>query len=284
MNMLGADAGQPPKLCAGCNCTMEQCSTLCMWCASAGLCKECDPFTDYILQCGSVQWSSEECSGVTPTRILSQLNAKLNKLNKIESDVSEIKESITNTQDDNIFNEPSAAETAKLLVNPINRPTYAQKVVGPNPPRPYFNFQNCKDGHFSVSSDKSKKRKRSVNEIAIVQGSKTNASFQGVQPKPRLPPRRHYFISRVPQSIDTASLLDYCNEQNMKPLACRELPSRNRQLKSFHVVFPEDTTELVESTETWPANIILRRYFLNEEARNWLKTLNSESSSQPQVN
>ena len=68
------------------------CSTLCMWCASAGLCTECDPFTDYILQCDSVQWSCEECSGVIPTRILSQLNSKLNKLNKIESDVTEIKE------------------------------------------------------------------------------------------------------------------------------------------------------------------------------------------------
>ena len=148
--MLGADAGQPPKFCAGCKCTMEQCSTLCMWCASAGLCKEYDPFTDHTLQCGSVQWSCKECSGVIATPILSQLNAKLNKLNKIESDVSEIKESITNTQDDNIFNEASAAEATKLLVNPINRPTYAQKVVGPNPPRPYFNFQNRKDSYFGV--------------------------------------------------------------------------------------------------------------------------------------
>ena len=44
-------------------------------------------------------------------------------------------------------------------------------------------FKNSKDSHFSVSSDKSKKRKRSVNEIAIVQGSKNNASFQEVQTK-----------------------------------------------------------------------------------------------------
>ena len=58
--------------------------------------------------------------GVIPSRVLSEVNAKLNKLNKFQSDVSEIKESITNTQDDNIFNDPSAAEATKLLVNPIN--------------------------------------------------------------------------------------------------------------------------------------------------------------------
>ena len=149
-----------------------------MWCASAGLCKEYDPFTDYILQCCSAQWSCGECSGVIPTRILSQLNVKLNKLNKIESDITEIKECITNTQDDNILNYPSAAEATKPLVNLVNRPTYAQKCVGPNPPQPYFSFQNRKDSHFSVSSDKSKKRKRSAYKIAIVQGSKTMLVFK----------------------------------------------------------------------------------------------------------
>ena len=55
------------------------CGVLLLFCA-----RNVTPFTDYILQCGSVQWSCDESSGVTPTRILSQLNAKLNKLNKIE--------------------------------------------------------------------------------------------------------------------------------------------------------------------------------------------------------
>ena len=59
--MLGADAGHPEILCwmkmhSGAVLNVMQ------WYA-AGLCKECDPFTDYILQCGSVQWSCEECSG-----------------------------------------------------------------------------------------------------------------------------------------------------------------------------------------------------------------------------
>ena len=152
--------------------------------------------------------------------------------------------------------------------------------MGPNPPRPYFSFQNSKDSHFSVSSDKSKKRKRSVNEIAIVQGSKNKASFQEVQTKQdfrqeditlsveyRNPLIPHHFLIIV-----TSKIWNLWHAENY--LA----GTGSLNLSMFS---PKTRQNLLRALKLGRLNWCLAG---NEEARNWLKTLNSQSSSQPQVN
>ena len=73
------------------------------------------------------------------------------------------------------------------------------------------------------------------------------------------------------------SLLEYCQQKEMDPIACRELPSMRQNVKSFHLVIPEAKMDIAESSDTWPEHVILRRYFLNDEARSWLKTVNETS-------
>ena len=223
-----------------------------------------------------MNWICDECSKLSIKNLVLQLNLKLQKLDKIESDKTEVKQALIASHDKDVFTVCTGNEIVEAPSNPWHKPSYAQKVIETNPARNILGIRkNRRDSAFSVTSDRSKKWKRSVNEVAVLQGNKTNATFQGVQPKLKLPPRKHYFVSRVPVTVDTDSLLRYCNDQNLNPLACRELPSRNQQVKSLHIIFPDDKTELVECSDTWPENIILRRYFLNDEARAWLKTVNS---------
>ena len=73
--------------------------------------------------------------------------------------------------------------------------------------------------------------------------------------------------------------MDFCDSQNVDSIACREPPSWNKNFKSFHIVCPEEKTDTIECADTWPEDIILRRYYLNEEARIRLNTLNVEQLS-----
>ena len=54
---------------------------------------------------------------------------------------------------------------------------------------------------------------------------------------------------------------EYCDSKGLEPKAGRELPSKRPDMKSYHVIFPLSKEELVQPSETWPENIILRRYF-----------------------
>ena len=122
--------------------------------------------------------------------------------------------------------------------------------------------------------------RKKVVDVNVVKGSQTGStSFTGIELKPRGAPRRHYFVSRVSTNITKESLLEYCQQKELDPIACRELPSMRQNVKSFHLVIPEAKMDIAESSDTWPEHVILRRYFLNDEARSWLKTVN-ESSQQ----
>ena len=271
--------------------------TLCIWCSRTGLCKKClDPSAlPYV--CGTLKWCCSACSKLNLTEYLCLISSKLSKLEKIETDVTEIKQSLKQTID--------AATEPEQLSNHMIMPTngsYTRGFSGPlsnhsamptigsysgavktsmtlNPAKQMFEKSNKprRESTNSISSDASRKRRRTtVTEVAVVQGKRSDTVFKGVKPAPRKPPRKHYFLSRVPPSIDKSAVMDSCHSQILDPIACRELPSRNKNLRSFHIVFPEEKTDMIECADTWPEDIILRRYFLNEEARIWLNTLNIE--------
>ena len=113
-------------------------------------------------------------------------------------------------------------------------------------------FEKCnkprRESINSISSDASRKRRQTtVAEVAVVQGKRSDTVFRGVKPAPRKPPRKQYFLSRVPLSIDKPALMIFCHSQNFlsltDPIACHELPDRNKNLKSFHILFPEKNGE-----------------------------------------
>ena len=83
-----------------------------------------------------------------------------------------------------------------------------------------FTMNNSKrrDSTTNLCSDDSKKGKKSVTEVMVVQGGKQVANFQEVKPKAQLPPRRHYFISRVSETVTIDVMMNNCNNQNFQPI------------------------------------------------------------------
>ena len=143
---------------------------------------------------------------------------------------------------------------------------------------PLFHRLTRRDSVSSNSSDvaggKRKLRKLSPVKVPVVTGScNTNVSVKGVEMKPRNPPRRHYFIIRLSNDVNEETLRTYCIDSGLIVHGCRELPSERSDLKSFHIIFPESQLTIAEDSSTWPEHVILRRYFLNDEARAWMKTL-----------
>ena len=42
-------------------------------------------------------------------------------------------------------------------------------------------------------------------------------------------------------------------------------------MRSFHLVFAENDSDKIDDPDFWPINVNVARYFLNQEARDWLK-------------
>ena len=82
--------------------------------------------------------------------------------------------------------------------------------------------------------------------------------------------RRHYFISRMSTEMSVEDVMQYCESKDLHPKNCMELPSRREDIKSFQSS-SENRSQLSEDSDIWPENIIIRRYFLNEEERTWLR-------------
>ena len=57
----------------------------------------------------------------------------------------------------------------------------------------------------------------------------------------------------------------------------REITQEDHTLRSFHVIFAGEKSELIDSPDFWPQNTIVNRFFLNDEAKSWLKSLKKPS-------
>ena len=116
--------------------------------------------------------------------------------------------------------------------------------------------------------------------MLVSRSSTTNNGIKGVELKTRGPPRRHYFVSRVAAQVTTNVLMKYCTQKDLSTIACRKLPSRRNDIKAFQIILPEDQkTEIAELNETWPQHVIQDRYFLNDEASSWIKSVTSTNGS-----
>lgn len=190
------------------------------------------------------------------------------KLNNIEMEVQKLKFNLQ-------FKEGAQGSTED---NSLSYSQIAKSSANLNSAKAIFDRrQPARRG--SVSSDGGSKRKKlEINPVTVITGSSSSGQLKGVEPKPRFPPRRHYFISRLSTEVNETNLVQYCQEKKMEPIACRELPSKRPDMKSFHIVFPETKVELIESEDAWPEHIILRRYFLNDEARKWIKDIGKPES------
>ena len=65
---------------------------------------------------------------------------------------------------------------------------------------------------------------------------------------------------------------EYCAEINVELFHIRQFAKSEAQLKSFHCVFKFDE-EKIELPDFWPENVTVSRFYLNEAARDWLKSV-----------
>ena len=48
----------------------------------------------------------------------------------------------------------------------------------------------------------------------------------------------HFFIGQMTADVDIDVLKEFCKEKNLTVLGCRELPSKRKDMKYFHIVVP----------------------------------------------
>ena len=124
-----------------------------------------------------------------------------------------------------------------------------------------------------VSGTREKIRRVSPVKVPDVTGTASASAMKGFNSTDR-EERRHYFLSRVNSDVDINVSKEYCEEKNPTVLGCLGLPSKRKDMKYFYIVIPAAQSSIAEDPDTRSEDIFLRRYFSNEEAGTWLKSMN----------
>ena len=281
----GDDNGHSPKKCTCCDedigqgdnvLTCDVCNFRCIKTTCVGM--------STTVACGSIQWKCPDCSKISTANLFQQIMSKLNKIDEIGKDVELLKSQNRNKRGQSYANvaahdvvelpmSQNSIESSKQLSESYADRTKINAVTHGSL-NPFLLRNQRRDSQSSQASGSREKRRRvSPVKVPVVTGTATASTIKGVKSSER-EERRHYFLSRVAANVDTDVLKNYCKEKNLTVLGCRDLPSKRKDMKSFHIVIPAAESTIAENADTWPEDIILRRYFLNEEARTWLKSIN----------
>ena len=170
-----------------------------------------------------MSWKCDNCANVSIASLLSTI---LPKLDALSSDMSMVKNSITEMKQSNAPQRPSYLDALSKGVpkmNPfLNRRERLDSAASNRSERKKRKLKNQQENEatdFTVDltetededmrpkKDARTSRKKVVN-VNVVKGSQTGStSVTGVELKPRGAPRRHYFVSRVSTNITKESLL-----------------------------------------------------------------------------
>ncbi len=123
---------------------------------------------------------------------------------------------------------------------------------------------------------KSPRARRRKRELMVGTFVNANAKLMGVA-KPQ--PRKHLYVGRVSKTHDVESIETYCGDSKMGLLHIRKVSKEDAMWNSFHCFF-DDSNSAVDNPNTWPTNVTIGRFRLNDEARQWLRTL-PKPSRQP---
>ena len=286
-----------PTSCVSFKTAYETDTITCEICGINSVHIQCLGIDPYIVSVGKMSWKCDDCASISIASLLSKI---LPKLDVLSTDMNEVKKSLADMRQPNVVQKPSYLERLtkggpKSNPFPELRRERAESTASNKSERKKRKLRNQQTDDLELDapslvdtedetfqpSNKVRNNKRKVIPVHVLTGSKTdgNSTLSGVELKPRGPPRRHYFVSRVSSNVTTEILMNYCLHKDLEPIACRELPSMRQNVKSFHLVLPESKMDIAESSDTWPEHVILRRYFLNDEARSWLKTVNDTSKT-----
>ena len=73
---------------------------------------------------------------------------------------------------------------------------------------------------------------------------------------------------------------NWCCDGGAPVLHLREITKESSKMKSFHLVFSEEAHETIMEDSFWPSNVVHGRFFLNDDARNWLRSLPPDLSNE----
>lgn len=232
---------------------------------------------------GNILWSCPNC--VTPANptsgdivsLILSLHKKVNDLQKLPEEVKNLKKDM------------------ETFVN-LPKPTYLQSFLGgksdqdsvfqPTSSHQLQRLSRKNNRTDSVGSTSSKKRKGSNNDdppAKRITGIKKlpvgDTAFAAAK---RPPGRRHIFLSRVSEESNIETITSYCRSNNVPLSHIRETTKEGWHHKCFHLIFEEKFAEDIMEEDFWPADIKVGRFYLNDEARKWLKDLtDSKHTSEP---
>ena len=126
-----------------------------------------------------------------------------------------------------------------------------------------------------ISNLKLQRKERSPKEVKT--GTNTNPQSSRVSKSPAVikgvkkPQKtRHLCVGRLSQNITASEMEEFCVEKNVELLHIHQISKSEAHLKAFHCVFKFDE-EKAEIPDFWPENVTVSRFYLNQDARDWLK-------------
>lgn len=218
------------------------------------------------IKVGTLTWSCNKCKHMTA--IMSQLAAmksQMAALVTLPALVSQLKSELCELKSSKDSKQPMSYSSA---VNPRAPPTKPMvNQIGP--------IQQSERRGRSNSAKRTRNEAFAQKPIVATGSALPDGNFKGVS-KP--PGRKHMKICRVTKENTVETLKDYCLKNGVTVSHVREISREDSTFKSFHCVFESCDSEKVDSPDFWPADVTFGRYYLNDEARLWLRKLNRPSN------
>ena len=219
---------------------------------------------------GHIEWSCPDCGTCKRDlfRVIDELRQELFSIKTMAQDVHELKSELLSLKQ---YREPSS-------IIEKNKTNYAGAAK--------FNLNSSafiRNARESVSSEAGSsrvtKRKGSKDrndrrpKKPLITGEVVTEALKGVE-KP--PPRRHLYVGRIKQTNDESDIVAWCQSKGFPLNHIREITKENSRHKSFHCVFDGEHATIIDQPNSWPENVVINRYYLDAEARTWLRTLKSD--------
>ena len=227
---------------------------------------------------GNIAWSCTSCGPLTKLSTLlscfNEMEKKLANVMKLSDKVNRMDKEIhymkTNAGRESRNYSQVAAGNAQTHVN------YDDQITIQKPDFSFIKGMHLRND--SVSSNSSSRKKRTRVETpekkpAAIIGTSDSQTFLGVS-KP--PPRRHIYVGRISKDYTADDVIKWCNEKDAPLQHIREVSIENGSFRSFHCVFSGDCCEKIENSAFWPKNVVVKRFFLNDNAKTWLKSLSNK--------
>ena len=246
---------------------------------------------------GHMLWNCLDCgphSLGALTDIVLELKQKIAALETVPEDIRSLKLEVTTLKPKYSSVVQQTTQNESNSFNPTNRSEngiFGFELAGRSkapfqPFRSRFNSTNSSKRHKpddendddAMNTEDFQVRKKTMRPQRQNFGTKqSHDDFNGIKKKPS---RRHIFLGRLNSNCTETMIRNWCCESGAPVLHLREITKEGSKMKSFHLVFSEEAHETIVEDSFWPSNVVHGRFFLNDDARNWLRSLPPDLSNE----